>query len=59
MNLGMTGIDLEAAEGDIWKTAWDKQFKEQNLFNDMAGDALKAVLRIWGWLTLDVLLYHL
>ena len=61
VNLGTVGthIDLKAAEGNWWKTAWEKQFNEQNLFNNMAGDALKAVLRIWGWLTLDVLLYHI
>ena len=59
--LGITGsqIDLEAAEANWWETAWEKQLQEQNLFNNMAGDALKAVLRIWGWLTLDVLLYHI
>ena len=41
-----------------WKSAWEKSFSEQQLFNQMVADALKAVLRIWGWISLDVALYQ-
>ena len=42
---------------EIWKKALEKNLEEQNLFNNMVGDGLKAILRIYGWLSLDFLLY--
>ena len=51
-------IDLETVEEKPWRTAWEKVFAEQSLYNQMVGDALKAVLRIWGWISLDIALYQ-
>ena len=51
-------IDLQAVDSHPWKTAWEKSFSEQQLFNQMVADGLKAVLRIWGWITLDIVLYQ-
>ena len=51
-------IDLKTVDSQPWKTAWEKSFSEQQLFNQMVADGLKAVLRIWGWITLDIVLYQ-
>ena len=51
-------IDLETVGESPWRTAWEKSFSEQQLFNQMVADALKAVLRIWGWISLDIALYQ-
>ena len=51
-------IDLETVGDSPWRTAWEKSFSEQQLFNQMVADALKAVLRIWGWISLDIALYQ-
>ena len=51
-------IDLETVEDKPWRTAWEKVFAEQSLYNQMVGDALKAILRIWGWISLDIALYQ-
>ena len=51
-------IDLETVGDSPWRSAWEKSFGEQQLFNQMVADALKAVLRIWGWISLDIALYQ-
>ena len=47
---------LEKPE-DAWKDGWESTLKESSIYKNMAGDALKAILRIWGWLSLDLVLY--
>ena len=56
--LPLSDLELQSAEGtDFWKTAWEKNLSEQNIYNQMVGWPLKAALRVFGWFTLDMLLY--
>ena len=56
--LPLSDITLESAEGtNFWKKAWEKNLSEQNIFNAIVGWPIKAALRMWGWFTLDILLY--
>jgi hypothetical protein len=51
-------FNTENEDHSPWRSAWEKSFGEQQLFNQMVADALKAVLRIWGWISLDIALYQ-
>ena len=56
--LPLSDLELQSAEGtNIWKTAWEKNLSEQNIFNQIVGWPIKAGLRMFGWLTIDMLLY--
>ena len=51
-------LKLESADGtNYWKKAWEKQLSEQNIFNQIVGWPIKAALRMWGWFTIDMLVY--
>ncbi len=56
---GLFNIELTPATStNVWKTAIERQLQEQGLINNMAGDVVKAVTRVWGWLVLELLLYQ-
>jgi hypothetical protein len=53
------GVNLSpATSSNVWKTAFEKAVDEQGIINNMAGDIVKAGLRVFGWASLDTLLYH-
>ncbi len=42
----------------VWKVAFERNLAEQSFYNAAAGDVIKAAARVWGWVTLDLLLYQ-
>jgi hypothetical protein len=43
---------------NVCKTAFEKAFNEQGLIKNMASEMVKAGLQIFGWASLDTLLYN-
>ena len=53
------GVELKkSTEDHVWREAFTSVFDEQSLFKNAAGDLVKAVLRVWGWVSLDLALYQ-
>ena len=53
------GVELKKSKEDhVWREAFTSVFDEQSLFKNAAGDLVKAVLRVWGWISLDLALYQ-
>ena len=52
------GVELKPASGTVWRDAIEDNLKESKLFSSAAGDIIKAFLRVYGWMSLDVLLYQ-
>ena len=54
-----TNVELKKVEDqeNVWQDSFGNVMKESAIYKNMAGDLVKAVLRVWGWLSLDLLLY--
>jgi hypothetical protein len=42
----------------VWKKAFESQFSEQRLFDNIAAVVANLFIRVTGWLILEVLLYR-
>lgn len=55
----LLGVKLTPSKEDhVWAEAFTSVVNEQALFKNAAGDLVKAVLRVWGWVSLDLALYQ-
>lgn len=52
-------IDLEPVgdNDNVWILAFEKNFGQQNLFNNMVKEALNTVVRNIGWMALNLFFY--
>ena len=53
----LKGVYLESGTGDVWRKAFESQFSEQQLFNNVAAVVGNLIIRVTGWMLLEVVLY--
>jgi hypothetical protein len=54
----LNGIYLERASGEVWKKAFESQFSEQRLFDNVAAVVANLFIRVTGWMVLEMVLYQ-